>query len=351
MTTPPIQIISQEELKSLLKKSSPEDLQAIFLKLSDIQIKYSITLLESHPAKLLNIIQILNSPKALEAVGEALSANQFLTILSDFSKEQSPHPKLLPLLVGLPFPIFFKSLFSINKIELDLLKKEGLLEPLEHHLNALIYEIEKILAEYIQKNEDFSNEIINLPFEDLGYEDIEYLESKINSLKHQFQTFLSIIDKGLSIVWSTDRIDLIEKMSHHKELAVLQYHSYTDTQSLFNPLAKLLHRLDSIYSGDPHPLNDNEASIEALTRLSLWYLNDYWEMGLLPEIKKKSQLAPDLDKNGAQKKLKDEKEIYNTVKNNLKQLGLETLQDLKQNRIYSKKTLQEFIRLHQDRLC
>lgn len=346
MTTQ-IKNFSTHDLDTLLKNQSWEEVKSDLLLLTDKQVEYCVQSLQSCPSnKWIHFIQILDRQNQLEAVGKTVTVHQFLELLTAFSKNQINVLKLQPILVGLPFAIFFKSLFSISKFNLEALKQEGLLEPLEHHLSLFLYEIENFLNEYEKRSEEMIKEIQDLPREDLGFEDLAYFESKISVLKKDFQTLLTVIDHALAIVWNTGRIDLIEKMSHLKEKAVTQYSYMAGKKAHELGIENQLETyLGLVYSNHLNELHDDEAAIEALSKLSLWYLSDYVEMGLLQDIK-----DVNLNLNGStdrvQKKLSDFQDHYNQVNKKLKQLGLETLKDLKNKRIYSKKMLQEYVRQH-----
>ena len=71
----------------------------------------------------------------------------------------------------------------------------------------------------------------------------------------------------------------------------------------------------------------------------MWYPEDYWEIGLLPEIDKRGGLYPDGDTDREERT----KILMDSVMGNLVKLGLNSVADLKNNNIYSKRMLEEYI--------
>jgi hypothetical protein len=87
-------------------------------------------------------------------------------------------------------------------------------------------------------------------------------------------------------------------------------------------------------------MKDNTPALEALVKFNVWYIKDYREVGLLPQLD--ATHIPTLFPE--QEDLKHREQLFKIAESNLEKIGLHTLADLKTERIYSKKALIEYIK-------
>lgn len=351
-----------DAIPALFQQSEPKELEKFIATLSPNQITSGILALQDEEAmtfqsKLMHILQGLHDIPQLEAVGRALSTKQLLGALALFSRKPFANDKLCPLLVGLSPQVFFEAIYFTPDSSLAPLKQEGLLEPLEHHLNMFIHECEKLLKDYQNKIVEISQEIAQINCQELSNQELHHIRVHIEHLRGSYQDLLEAINKALAITWKTNRIDLIEKLSHLKEVVHhqltqdigMERTEFKSSTGLFAALEEFLY---STYGAslsmqeDLESLNDDDLAIEGLTKLSVWYLKDYWELGLLPSVTNAEELnlshLPPYEKEWLQKR----QEWFNLVQKNLEKLGIGLVRDLKNANIFSKKMLKEFIDQH-----
>ena len=320
---------SLEQIKESIPILSPQQIESYILSLSN----------EKNFSKLLAVIDGANKNEQLERIGSLLSTDQLLAILQSISKNTLSIDKLAPLLVGVTSPIFFDALQHAQESHLETLKKEGILEPLEHHINVLFNTLDTMLQNNQKIIYQIDQTIENLNLNTLTYSDLHELENEIESLKNQYRILLRMIDKALVITWNTHRLDLIEKLSRLKERTNLQFIN-NDLPGISGHLQNFLYK---VYDSAPHEIQDHDKAIEGLTKLSMWYLKDYWEAGLLPSIKKVEELECTSQYN-EDEKLHHRQNLFNQVQANLDRLGIGTIETLKKANIFSKPMLKEFIR-------
>lgn len=331
-----------EEVGLLFQKSSLTQLKTIIPHLSSLQLMAGIQALEDPMLeKLPAVADMLTATPLLESIGKILTEKQFLILLEAYLKDQFSLHKLLSILVGLPSHIFIKTIETAPREYLEPLKKEELLEPLQNHLNILGHNCEKERVELHQIEEKLFKEIQELNKKNLNNLTLKEIKTKIISLENRYQRILGILDRALSILWNTSRIDLLDRFSRLKESANLQYVLINGTQAHRLGLQVYLKKiLNDIYEEESSQengkiLNDDDLTIDGLTKLGVWYLKDYWEVGLLPKIKK----FEELDQNPTA-------HLFHNVQENLDRLGIKTIKDLKNANIYSKDMLIEYIQKH-----
>ncbi len=308
---------------------------------------------ENWQKKLLNALAGLSTPSSLEALGKALTINQIIAILEHTVTMPTLLAKLPPIFVGLPPPIFRGLLATIPQENLSLLKPEALTEAIQHQLTVLAHELSNELIAYQKTLELKNREIETLVLEDVGYTEIDFISHAIKDLFDAGMNIFNLTSRALVIAWNTDRLDIIESLSKIKENC--QKHLTTSvgspkeiTPETTNLWVSLEKRLNSVFSDSSHTnegeiLPDHTPAIEALAKFDVWYLSDYWQIGLLPHIHSKNHLELDISENPkAQQTHRDH--LFLSVKQNLARLGLHSLGDLKSHSIYSRKALDEFVR-------
>lgn len=270
------------------------------------------------------------SPKNVEELAPTLSVRQFLTILCKPENQNF----LAPLLVGLPSSIFMQSLQSMGINQINRLKLESKSEPLQHQILHFIHWLETEEEGNQTQISTLEKVIEQLDPTQLHTKDLQDLLGKINHLRRQNLIKLPAIDNALELLWNSNRIDLIEKLSLIKERLLREMvfqigHAHPAT-GIF---AKLEKSLNKVYiSNLTGPLDDEEPAIDGLANFSIWYPRDYWETGLLPQIKNCAEL------DASSQKLMD------LVQENLQKLDIGTVGALKKANIFSKHMLKEHVK-------
>jgi hypothetical protein len=302
------------------------------------------------------IFGISDKPK-LEAAGKVLTLNQILEFLEEISNNSNEQRwKLSPLLVGLSHNVFSQLLVTASRNQVQILKHESFTEPVQHHLTILSHELNAFLYDLNTELEAFEQHLQTLNLSEITSDEIAKI---INGIDYFFEKHLGVLNKAnkaLAIAWNTNRADIIEGLNVIKEKCqkVLTYRigkkDSIDTKDGLHTL--LIEHLNQIYGNpsDPHnveALQAGEPAIEAIAKFSIWYLEDYWEIGLFPHIKERKEIETleskdDINSNNIKEKL------FKSAQQNLKNLGLFTVEDLKRSYIYSKKGLKEFILKNQN---
>lgn len=332
-----------EELLEKCSQLPPEEISSWL-----VSISCSSSVLESIVAKLENRRQ-------LEAVGKTLNSEQFLDLLdSNLDGHSKDHWKISPLLVGLPHGVFLSLLTEANDTQFTILQHDSVTEPIQHHLTSLTHEIRERIEEIAHQMHQVESRIVTVDLEEISRREIAELCLRIEDVGALFEQVIDIINRALSLAWNANRTDLIEALTIEKEscqriLAIGVGHPRKGNRRPTGLFSVLDQRLSNIYGNpldarDIDAVKDDEPAMEALVKLSIWYLKDYWELGLLPNIKK----AEDLDLNMATHTEEDRQEfrerLFKDAQKNLENYGLLTVKDLKENMIYSRRILQKFIR-------
>lgn len=299
---------------------------------------------------LFDAINQISDPHSLEITGSALSLPQFLALL-DHEGINTLHEKLSPLFVGMTTATFRALLENASQSQLKLLKQEAVTEPLQHQLTLLTDTLSNDVIAF--GNDIFTKELeLNtLPLAEITPADIQAHMNDIESLAEKGLDLLPIFNKALTIAWHTNRTDLIEHLSYAKEfcqksIADVVGSARTPDHSPSGLWAILEKRLNSVYEefeGSTKTLQDDVPAMEALSKFSVWYLKDYWEIGLLPQVAGPAELELNPETHPEKECLEYREGLVLAAKHKLEQLGLFTLADLKKAQIYSRKALQGYI--------
>jgi hypothetical protein len=305
----------------------------------------------------------LNQRDYLKECGEALSVKQLIEILDQVTELDAVHHwKLLPLLVGLPPRVFEELLLTASAIQIQVIKQEGITEPIQHQLTNLLHEWAREVESRSEKLHQLLQEITALDLERITRTELARIEDTLDSMSEHFNQITMKISKALSIAWNTNRFDLIDKMTSLKE-SCLKYNAVVighphDPSSHATGLYQLLdQRLDAVYGraadspqGGQQPLEDDDPAIEGLARLGVWYLIDYWKIGLLPGVEESRVIEQEEQAVADRSHTKEREALYFLALDNLQRLGLTTIADLKEARVYSKEMLIDFILQHRNSL-
>lgn len=334
--------ISPKELKDLAATLSLEQIPPFLaaLELETIESKNS--------NKLLALIEGLTQRTQITAAGKALSIKQLYILLENHQEIEKNAPwKMHSLLIGITPKLFRDLLFIAREDIFSILKKEAIAEPIQHHLNTLSHEMSVEMTIYDAMIKDLYEQILKLDFSIAKRKDIQEIHSKMNELVENLEKTLICIEHALTITWNTNRVDLIEKFTMIKEhllktinFSIGQPSDSALKESLYGTIKK---SIDAFYSQSNEALEDNDLAIEALARFSIWYAEDYADIGLLPEAKDLVSSSKMSENEWVTAQIK----LNTLVQEQLKKQGLVTVKDLKEAYIFSKESLKEFLEMNQ----
>lgn len=356
-------IYSNEEIAQMALQMTASELNQEISKMLPSQITAVILILRpiTEPKwrdKILAICQGLQSPEQLEALGKGVNSEQALEVVKSFPiNDQENYWKISPFLVGMAHQVFLTILGTASGELLGNLKMEGINEAIQHHLNLFIHELTIENEGMIEQFSLLEQEIQELDLESITFAKFYAIQDKIIQLKLRIQGWLEKLNRALSLAWNTNRPDFIERLTSLKESFVkIDRYLLGDLPEGENYgtglFEKLETHLSSVYgnlsnhSEDYKALLDDELATEALARLSVWYLKDYWELGLLPEITSLEQLDLDTAGHTPQERMIHQENLLKQILIRLEKLKLETVKDIKMAHIYSKEMLKEYISQH-----
>ncbi|EFB41133.1 MULTISPECIES: hypothetical protein [Parachlamydia] len=298
------------------------------------------------------LINGLFSRQSLEQAGHALNVEQLLDLFQHRQiLETKELWKISPIIVGIRPSVFRELLTKATPHELQIFKQEGMTEPVQHHITLLtqdlLYEIDDLLSHSFHLEMEINSLDVSAASDDLN----TFID-RIQRTSQKFQGFLNLLNALLEITWNTSRIDLIEKLTFAK----------TSIQKVINQLgqpgddnapqtglfAKVVHHFENIFKPE-HALitlenfDEDIPVLEALTKFSMWYVVDYWELGLLPNVKQREQLNLDPTIYSEKECLDYREQLLKEISQNLENKGLRTVRDLKKHRIFSKKALLDYL--------
>jgi len=299
-----------------------------------------------------SIILGLKNSEQLELAGKVLSVEQNLDLLDCTPiAYDSNFNKILSILVGMSPTTFTQVLAKMNDDQLQVLLQTSLTEPMQHHLTVLMHELSHRYHLLVRELESVVQRIEKLSLDDVSRKDLISLVKSIEEISLRFKSVLNKINKALKISWNSNRLDLIENATSLKDKyshTLKNFIGYPQTSGGPSGLYLLLQEQLAVLYANTHEVNiseevlNDELSTEALIKFSIWYLKDYWEIGLLPRIKSVEDLELDATYSEADRALHRD-QLYVEVKNNLDKLHLKTVGDLKMHYIYSKRALKEYI--------
>ncbi|CCB91692.1 putative uncharacterized protein [Waddlia chondrophila 2032/99] len=339
--------------------ATPSQIEQNISKMDNSQISALIDSIKENSCdqweqKIRSAIIGLNSRGQLETAGSSLTIAQFMVLIGNcLHVEDKHHWKLSPLLVGIEHSTFSKIVEKLSDQQLQVFKDEGVTEPIQHHLTTLTHELESNIEKGEEGIDQLYEKVDRFQIEEIGLHDVNEVIREIE-LYHDFFDFLfKKSNKALAIAWNTKRLDLIESLNKIKgscqKFVLYGLGSPKNDQQLSTGLYQLIEeKLFEVYGNsldpnDTEAVRDSEPAVEGLVKLSVWYLRDYWEIGLLPHIKDKKSLDFDLETRTEVERVNYREGLFSKAQNNLSMLGLSTVSDLKNNLIFSKRSLQEFI--------
>lgn len=272
---------------------------------------------------LLSILKQLSSKEQLEIVGKTLPLEQILECLS-LSLGSPLEEKIPPIFVGMDQRKFEELLLHASDKHLNVLKFEAFSEAVAHHMTLLIHRLEQERDTILLKLQTQESLIEGIDPLTSPQEQIAAIHHALAACEHNLAHAFAIIQKTLEIAWSTGNMELIDKVNKvHMSLQRIRAHGPSDLKEL------LKKKLFAVYTVDSKALSDDDPAMDGLANLSVWYLEDYVQVGLLAKADES-----------------DREKLFKLVRENLNKLGLKTVKDLKDAWIYSKQSLKEFVSLH-----
>lgn len=337
--------MSNDEIQKSVKNLSDEELKTLIEAMNEVQTP-------QWRGKTRSIILGLKNSQQLEVAGKVLSVEQNLDLLDCVPiAYDSNFNKILSILVGMSPKTFAQVLSKMNEDQLQVLLQTSLTEPMQHHLTVLMHEMNHRYHLLVTELESIVQRIEKLSLDDVSRKDLIFLVKSIEEIALQFRSGIDKINKALKISWNSNRLDLIESVTSLKEKYIHTLKNFIGCpQSSGGPtgLYLLFHEQLSVVYANTYEVNiseevlNEELSTEALIKFSIWYLKDYWEIGLLPRIQSVDSLELDATYSEADRALHRD-QLFVEVKNNLDKLHLKTIGDLKMHYIYSKRALKEYI--------
>lgn len=351
MLTPPFE--SHEALPIFLSQSSKEQFQQALSLFSFNELAESFHLLQTLPNleaknKLHILVDFLDSASILEVIGKHFSVSSFISFLDFLAQFPEYQNRLTFILIGLQPLIFSQALHFLQNKHLHILRQEGLLEPLQYQLTQFTHEGEIIRQNVEQEIQQFKQSLTLIQPEQLTTNTLQNLFGSIDQFRNQLLDYLERASTALAIAWNTDRIDLIEKLSSINEIIQHQLthligHPTFDHLPATGLYAFLKQILSNIFDTS---LDDEDAAMEGMTRLSIWHLKDYWELGLLPSIQHSETLELDSQKYDEKQHWEHQQKLMSLVQLQLTRLGIEKVKDLKKLNLFSKSLLKTYIEQH-----
>lgn len=278
----------------------------------------------------------MDTNQTLINLGKTLTADQFITFLSEMSENQEKEKELPYLLAGLEPHVFSDSLRQLSPALLSSLQRKSVQEPLYYLLTQIFHEGEALYQHLQREIQLFEESLALLQPDSLSPDAIQSYLNKIKELSDEISHFLPTLNAALTLIWQTDRIDLIEKLSNLKEMLLqLLTHAIGSQGNGEFPSTGLYAELETACSTlYDSSLKDSDAAIEGLTRLSIWFHKDYHELGL------------PLHDEGADAETADQTvqaDRLTQVQKQLERLNIGTVKGLKQAYIFSKEMLKSYI--------
>ncbi len=276
-----------------------------------------------HP--LLEKFLSLREIKDLEQLGKELDAKELGSLLKACKETGGQEERLSPLLVGVTPEIFATLLAQGDEKVLTLLKQEAKREPLCHHLTVFAHEVGRWLTQIGAVLAELTGQIQWLRARILEKEDLQPIEQKLYETEYSLHKILHSVKCALSLGWNTDRADLVKELSCNKDFCLYELKNVEIVRDLLNSLVA------SVFTTLP-PAADDDPAIEGLHKLAIWYLKDYWDLGLLPHLSEHEAHGNDLTPHLVK------------IQENLQKAGLFKVSDLKRLKITSKQSLTSYLK-------
>ncbi len=301
----------------------------------------------------------LQTKEQVTAIGKVMNTRYTLKLIEEAVKlDHSQLWKISSLLIGLTHRVFLKVLDSASPKELEVIQHEALKEPIQHHLTVFVHEISQEVDVKAGQVLELCEKAEKTPVSEVDYETLHDWLGQIDHISKSFEPQIIKLNRALGIAWNSNRPDLIDRMNQiletiHRTQKLMIGIQRTESGGPTGFYKILEDNLCAVFGKqeDPKALLDTEPAVEALAKLSLWYLEDYWNAGLLPRIKDQADLHLD-PKTHSDKECQEFRELLMTeVNHNLEDLNLQTVGDFKTAFIGSPEMLKETIQRRLNKLA
>jgi len=279
----------------------------------------------------------LTTKEQVVAVGRVMNTKFTMSLIQELIKKDQSHLwKISSLLIGLTQRVFNKILTTASDKEMAVLQHEAMKEPLQHHLTVYVHEADQELNERIDNLLQIQSALTNVDLENFSYQDLRELLDHVEDHSAKLDHFLAKLNRALGVAWNTNRPDLIDRLNkindtchRAKEITIGTPRSKTSLPTgIYQTFEEAL--CQAFQNTNPNEtLQDDELGVDALGALSLWYVKDYWNMGLLPSISKEELLKLDPETHSDKECQDYRAKLMEEVNQNLEGLGLSTVGDFK----------------------
>lgn len=299
--------------------------------------------------KLHQLFLRISNDANLETFAKALNAIQILEIMH-FIKHSSDdlfqRQKLSSLFAHLHPAIFKEIILEASQEELNFLREEAITEVIQHNLSLIASDLSTSFSNFCDRISALEIELEKADLQEMDKTSIESLYESIEDLRKENEDMLQFLNKVLTVVWNTNRGDLIQELGRTKELCQKclietigkAAEEEIPSSGIWHILEKNVEKNFSDWdaNGNQSIMKDSIPALEAFVKFSVWNIQDYYEVGLLPQM-------TSLNKTNEMINLKNREQLFTEVEKNLNKMGLKTLSDLKSAKIYSRKALMEYI--------
>lgn len=303
-------------------------------------------------AKTMAVVEALEDRELLEAVAQGMGTHQAGLVLMVEGQTNS-HPLLSPLWVGLRPEVFDVLISTASVKQLQIMQHEAAYEPLQSRLLDLAERHREREQSFDKEIRQLAQEITGITNNSLTQAMLQDIRDGLENLRERIDEASHKLDKALAIAWNSDRADLVDtyttlKERFHRDAVYGVGFPLNGPEAASGLYAELQNKLERPFmvSHDPEEngfLEGNAPGAEALARLSVWYLKDYWEIGLLPGLTDK-----DVAEIQAIRRLSDEETVHRETMRQqalgrLADIGLTTVKDFRDKEIFSKQMLIDYV--------
>lgn len=344
--------LSDEDLVDSFRKMDLNMVANVAANLPPEKAAYVVSRLEAESSddashRICSLFLGLTTKEQVTAVGKVMNTKFTMVLIQELIKRDTSHLwKISSLMIGLTHRVFLKVLSHASGKELELLQHEAMKEPMQHHLTVFIHESEEQINSYIDLLMEYQKSIETRDLEAMSYADVAEILEAIERFASKIDAMIVKLNRALGIGWNTNRPDLIDRLTKIKETCQRTLQMVIGTPRSSNSVPTGLYLLlenlicHSFNNNDPYEsLRDDEPGVEALAKLSLWYMKDYWEAGLLPSINHEDQLKLDPEKHSDKECQEYRQRLMDEVNANLEKHHLSTVGDFRKAFIGTRKLL------------
>lgn len=348
----PLVFNSLFELENFLLSASLEEFNQTLPRFSLVYLAESFQILEEarkgkHKAKLEDLFLFIDSPTSLQNIAAHLDRSSFTSFLRFFESHPIYVNRLSFILAGLPSNVFCQLIGNLELNLVEVIKHESALEPLQYQLKMFYAYGEELRKKILTQIDQLIYEFNAFSHQPLTMDLFNDYLRKIEGMNQECQNHLSKLNQALSIAWHTLRADLIEELSQQKERFIQFFTSILGVPEdglLMHSI--ILKSFQDAYSHvfESFQHHDETPSLEGLVCLSLWHIEDYIDVGLLPFFETYYDYEEYLKNASEEDRKQYQEHLFTYVQNQLNEKGLSTIGDLKTMMIFSKELLESYIK-------